>query len=50
MREIKKKSDDENTRKDFKVLDGKIGNLFDYYKQLRRDIEELFRKLAKIGK
>ena len=36
MRELKKKCDEENTRKDTRILDGKIEQLFEFYKQLRR--------------
>lgn len=35
-KELKKKCDQENTRKDNKILDGKIEQLFEFYKQLRR--------------
>jgi hypothetical protein len=38
-KELKKKCDEENTRKDTKILDGKIEQLFEFYKQLRREIE-----------
>lgn len=36
MKELKRKCDEENTRKDTRILDGKIEQLFDFYKQLRR--------------
>lgn len=39
MKELKKKCDEENTRKDTKILDGKIDQLFEFYKQLRREME-----------
>ena len=40
MKEIKKKADEDNTRKDTRILDGKIEQLFEFYKQLRREVEE----------
>lgn len=40
MKELKKKCDEENTRKDTRILDGKIEQLFQFYKQLRREVEE----------
>lgn len=39
MKELKKKCDEENTRKDTKILDGKIDQLFEFYKQIRRDLD-----------
>lgn len=38
-KELKRKSDEETTRKDFKVMDAKIEKLFEFYKQVRREIE-----------
>jgi len=35
-KELKKKCDEENTRRDVKILDSKIDQLFDFYKQIRR--------------
>lgn len=46
MKQLKKKCDEENTRKDTKILDGKIEQLFEFYKQLRREVEEK-RKVSK---
>ena len=46
MKQLKKKCDEENTRKDTKILDGKIEQLFEFYKQLRREVEEK-RKISK---
>ena len=40
MKELKRKCDEENTRKDTRILDGKIEQLFEFYKQLRREVEE----------
>ena len=39
-KELRKKCDEENTRKDTRILDGKIEQLFEFYKQLRREVEE----------
>lgn len=46
-KELKKKADEENTRKDTKILDGKIEQLFDFYKQLRKEVEEKKRNVTK---
>ena len=46
-RELKKKCDEENTRKDTRILDGKIDQLFEFYKQLRREVEERKKVVSK---
>lgn len=46
MKELRKKCDEENTRKDTKILDGKIEQLFEFYKQLRKEMDEK-RKMSK---
>jgi hypothetical protein len=40
MKELKKKCDEENTRRDVKILDGKIEQIFEFFKQLRREMDE----------
>lgn len=40
MKELEKKCNEENTRKEIRILDSKIEQLFEYYKQLRREVEE----------
>lgn len=39
-KELKKKCDEENTRRDIKIMDGKVDQLFEFYKQIRRDLDE----------
>lgn len=50
MKQIKRKSDEETTKKDFKIMDSKIEKLFDFYKQVRREIEELYKKSTRFSK
>lgn len=38
MKEIRKKSDDEATRREIRIIDSKIEKLFDFYRQVRKDI------------
>jgi histidyl-tRNA synthetase len=46
-KELKKKCDEENTRKDNRILDSKIEQLFEFYKQLRREVEEKRKVVSK---
>lgn len=39
MKEIKRKADDEVTRRDNKILDAKLDKLFEFYKQVRKELE-----------
>jgi hypothetical protein len=39
MKELHRKCDEENTRRDTKILDGKIEQLFEFYKQLRKEVD-----------
>ncbi len=36
MKELKKKCDEENTKKELKIVDTKVESLFDYFKTMRR--------------
>ena len=38
MREIRKKADEEATRRDTRIIDGKLDKLFEFYKQIRREL------------
>lgn len=39
MKEIKKKADEDATRRDTRIIDGKVEKLFEFYKQVRRELE-----------
>ena len=47
MKELKKKSDEETTRKDIKILDGKIEQIYDFFKQMRRDLDDRKKTIVK---
>ena len=44
MREIKKKLDEEAGKRDIRIVDAKIEKLFDFYKQMRKELEEVSKK------
>jgi hypothetical protein len=46
MKELKKKCDEENTKKDLKILDTKIESLFDYFKTIRKELEIVYKRTA----
>ena len=50
MKEIKRKADEDSTFKDIRILDGKVEKLFDFYKQVRKELEEYARRASKGGK
>ena len=46
MKELKKKCDQENTKKQLKIVDTKVQSLFDYFKTMRRQLQVIYKRVA----
>lgn len=46
MKQLKRKSDDETTKKEMKIIDTKVESLFDYFKTIRKELEIVYKRTA----